>query len=695
MPSNRLPPPITIGTTVLAVAMTASFGMLDWLSYAFSSDAANISTWRPIPGIVAALCLGDRTKFRWKTIFLAIAGALLARLLMHRPMATTVLTQAVVGASIFFTCRIAASYLGKQIDFRTGKQVASFLLIVVCVAIPSGAIEGIGMNMLVGHNVLNTWLNWTICTSLSYAVLTPLVTIFAVQGIENAAVTKRSLVLSSLVIAAVLALTFSQNRVPTLYLIPLALVGTAMFCEIEGAAIGLGLTTLVSLGATAAGYGPANIFNSALPMQLAFMEVFLATLVAVILPVAAALTEQRRLKRELIVALHNATVADRAKSDFLSNMSHEIRTPLTSVIGFSELLANLGNLSEPALGFAQRIHTGAKSLLALVNDILDYSKLDEGKVTLAPEPACPGDIMEDVVNLLAVKSDAKKLALSSNVAWGSQPLSVLIDPQRVRQILLNMAGNAIKFTDSGSVVISACYCENPNAAGWLHFAVTDTGKGIPEERKAELFQRFTQLDNPAGMPQAGAGLGLAICKGLVTAMGGEIGVESIAGSGSTFWFKIPAPLCAARRPPVRAAESENPARAAGRRILVVDDNQTNRILVRLALSEAGLEIIEACSGEEAIAQVNLYPFDIILMDIRMPGMGGTAAMRSIRSAGLQPECPIIAFTAEGDRSQLEALKQAGFDDTLSKPLETKRLREIVTQRLGDLEESIEAAKSVA
>ncbi|MDO9224100.1 MAG: ATP-binding protein [Caulobacter sp.] len=375
-----------------------------------------------------------------------------------------------------------------------------------------------------------------------------------------------------------------------------------------------------------------------------------------------------RLQRRLVAAADRAERADRVKSEFLANMSHEIRTPLTSIVGFSRLLVDQPDLPAESGRFAERILTATRSLLAIVNDVLDFSKLEAGQVTIDPRPVAAATLAEDVASLFESQTRAKGISLDVD-ASPELPELVSVDPDRLRQVLLNLIGNAVKFTAAGGVRVGLSWSE-PDV---LHVEVTDTGEGISEEGRAMLFRRFSQVDGSATRVQGGTGLGLAICQGLVDAMGGEIGVDSVPGKGSRFWFRIAAPQAAAPEPEPEATPRTLGARGAAR-VLVVDDNDANRELVTHLLSGLDLELSLAISGEEAIAAAEAGAFDLILMDIRMPGMGGEAAMKIIRAnGGSNASAPILAFTADADRESAERLREAGFDGHVCKPIDPRAL----------------------
>jgi PAS domain S-box-containing protein len=373
-------------------------------------------------------------------------------------------------------------------------------------------------------------------------------------------------------------------------------------------------------------------------------------------------TDQVAQEEALAAARAQAEAAATIKGEFLANMSHEIRTPLTAVIGFSGLLSQRPELDELSRRFVQRVSSAGQALLAIVNDILDFSKLEAGQVEITPRAVSPLAVAQDALALFAPQADAKGLWLECG-ADGELPTLVMMDHDRVRQVLLNLVGNAVKFTDQGSVRLGVAY---DLEAQILHVRVEDTGVGMNSDQQTKLFQRFSQVDASSTRRHGGTGLGLAICKGLTEAMGGGISVTSAPGGGSVFSFHIAAPLATSLQPEA-VADDEGTMRLDGVRVLVVDDNPVNRELARTVLEQMGAEVGEAASGLAAVSAAAVEPFDCILMDLRMPGLSGEGALQEIRAgAGPNQDVPILAFTADAF-PDLPA-SEHGFDGVISKPI---------------------------
>jgi PAS domain S-box-containing protein len=393
-------------------------------------------------------------------------------------------------------------------------------------------------------------------------------------------------------------------------------------------------------------------------------------------------SERKANEAELMKARQVAEVAAQVKADFLANMSHELRTPLTSIVGFSTLLRDQAGLDRDTARYVQRIVAASQALLTLVNDILDFSKLEAGQVTLKLRSISPRQMLEASVDMLLPQADAKDLKLTLQ-ADESLPERLCVDPDRMRQVLLNLVGNAIKFTERGEVVVTASYDRD---AGLFRCRVRDTGPGIARDQLDRLFVRFSQVDGSTRRSQGGTGLGLAISKALVEAMNGRIGASSTPGEGSCFWFDAPLSEATVGQvaAPTEAADQDVMDAA---RVLIVDDHQTNRDLARAILTPLGCELSEAEDGAVAVDLAETQIFDLILMDVRMPGMDGPSAVRKIRAGeGPNRNVPILAFTADAADEDRDSLMSAGFDDRVLKPVTPGALITSVSKWLAEPDE---------
>jgi signal transduction histidine kinase/CheY-like chemotaxis protein len=392
----------------------------------------------------------------------------------------------------------------------------------------------------------------------------------------------------------------------------------------------------------------------------------------------------QRYRRQVEEARIDALAASKAKSEFLSSMSHEIRTPMNAVLGMADLLLETETSIEQRRYLEVMIANG-NSLLELINGILDLARIESGRLQIEKSDFDLTELIDNTISTFGVSAHNKGLELIARIVPGV-PDRLTGDPLRLRQVLINLIGNAIKFTEQGQIVLEISRDAESKEPGALRFTVSDTGIGIPAAKLNTIFASFTQADSSTTRQYGGTGLGLAIAKRLVGLMGGRIWVDSQVNEGSRFFFTACFELAAQVLPP----NSHLATSLTGHRVLVVDDNSINRLIMHEMISHCGAEVTQAASGEQALTALRQashanQPFKIILLDMRMPMMDGLEVARRIRQEKLSIEMPVLMLSSEDLKPQLPQLKALGLDRYLIKPITRKGVFDAIYRILDDTE----------
>ncbi|MES2127519.1 MAG: response regulator [Pseudomonadota bacterium] len=380
----------------------------------------------------------------------------------------------------------------------------------------------------------------------------------------------------------------------------------------------------------------------------------------------------------LSVAVTEAKAANRAKSVFLATMSHELRTPLNSVIGFSRMMADSGSMSDEEKRNLAIIHRSGQHLLTLINDILELSKIEAGRVTLQNEPVNLQELLQEVMDM--VRARAEQFGLAMALDCSAMPDAVVVDGAKLRQVLLNLMSNAVKFVERGGVTLEVQGHQLAGNRHALRFAVRDTGIGVAKADQARIFEPFVQAEG--GGAKDGTGLGLTISREFVRLMGGSLAVESELGAGSTFFFTIEAEASTCAPPRIASDVLALAPGQTGRRILVVDDIDDGRKLLVGLLAPLGFKVSEVADGESALALIARERPDLVFMDWRMPGLDGLEATRRLRADPTQYQPRVVMLTASAFEEERQEALAAGADAFLRKPIEHDKLFQVLEQQLG-------------
>jgi signal transduction histidine kinase len=667
---------------VLAVALVASQAFSDFLT----RNALGVPTLWPSNALLAGGLLVLNPRRRVILTIIAVIGHVAIDLLVgDGPGRAALYTLVDIGEALLVWW-VTRRFFGGPPRVRTMRQLALLTTLTAPVTLVMAAIAAAVLTLGYGLPFVTVLTDWFLCGVLGMAIVLPAVLVLLDS--EHRRAFQRPWLEQlglGLLVAGLSAVVFHAKGLPAPFLLFPAALLAAFRLGPRGAAQASLIVACVAIPLTVHGlWSPQISTDWSQAHQNRLVQVFVGVLFVTSLATGLALAQQERLRRLLVrreqltrAARARALAANEAKTEFLATMSHEIRTPLNSMLGFSQLLVERQDLPPDVRRQLSLIDSAGTALLTVVNDILDFSRVEAGQVELLFQPTSAAAVLHDAVGIIRPEAENKGLTLEVEVV---DPVGGLhdLDGLRLRQVLLNLLNNAVKFTEAGRIR-ARLTIEPGEIEDRLKFEIIDTGVGIAVEQQGRLFQRFSQIDSSASRPYGGAGLGLAISKALVELMGGKIEVDSALGHGSAFWLELQAPQVEA----YDAGEPRPMAAPGAARILLVDDHPMNREIGAALLTLVGCQVETADNGQQAVAKAARGGFDIILMDIHMPEMDGLAATRAIKAlVGGAGDVPIIAMSADALPQQVERCYAAGMVDHVAKPVQREVLYAKVSRWLA-------------
>jgi signal transduction histidine kinase/ActR/RegA family two-component response regulator len=676
---------------VLLIGFALAYVGAFFFSDQFTRDAQGMPALWPVNAIAAVALL--RLSPRYQAAFWMIS--LTTRLISHRlagdPWAVVLIYTGADSVEVLLASMITRKVTRGRVAIRSVGQALGLIAAVLPLTTVMAAVGASLVCLVTNEPFLGFFASWAICTSLGMAITLPAALVITEP--DRFATYRRPPAIQAglyLLVAGVTATAFFGPRQPMPFMIFPAAMLAAFQLGPKGAGWSAAVVVAVAAPMSVAGFGDHTITPGwSDPDRIRLVQAFVTAMFLTCLAASLSLYREHRLKvlmarRSAVAraARARAQAASQAKSEFLATMSHEIRTPLNSILGFADLLGATEPLTPEGRHKLDLVAGAGQSLVTLVNDILDFSRLEAGGIQLDLHPVSPAALLRETAAIVAPDAQAKGLTL---VVETEAPIETndtafyALDESRLRQVLLNLLNNAVKFTPEGRITARLAVARGDgDGADTLRFEIADTGIGVSPEQQSRLFQRFSQADGSISRSFGGAGLGLAICKALVGLMGGEIGLDSALGQGARFWFALPA--ARAQAPVAVEVEAQ---RETAARVLLVDDHPMNRELGEALLVLAGCEVTVAEDGDEAVRLASEHDFDVILMDIHMPRMDGLAATRAIRAlAGARGLAPIIALTADVMPQQIERCRRAGMVDHIAKPIDRETLYRVVDHWLS-------------
>lgn len=665
----------------LAILFLAVFGTA-WGGIWLTREAGRVASIWAANAIVLSFVLSS-VQARWSGILITGYIANVSANIFAGDQAVLAASLSLCNTLEVLIAGVLIRHLLENVDLTRTRDLAIFFAsAVVAAPLVTATAAAFTISLLAGGSALAVWPVWFAADSLGMLIVTPvLLSIGAVNFGSSLLAFLRPA--SITVFAALIAITlfvFLQSDYPFLFLVLGILVLAAFKLDALGIAISVTVVAAITIGATVEGFGPMQLIKGSTGQRILFLQTFLVASVLLALTVSSILAERRRLELELKLARSVAERANQTKSDFLATVSHEIRTPLHGITGFTQILLNRSDLPKPIARQIGMIEQASFSLQTLVDELLDFSKVEAGRVVLIDRPFSVLIFVDNCVSIARGAANLKSIEIKIEIS-PDVPRYIDGDESRLKQVLLNLLYNAVKFTPDGIIKLIVDVDSTDKKQPLLRFAVKDTGIGIPRDKQAMLFEKFMQVDSSASREFGGAGLGLAICKSLVQLMDGNIGLESEPGRGSTFFFTIPLRRAVGPLP----NPSDNIAyisNTSSAHLLLVEDLPMNQEVAVAMLKTAGHRVDVAEDGFKAIQAVKERRYDAILMDIQMPGMDGIAASKAIRALpGSSKSIPIVALTANVVPSEIARFREAGIDAHVGKPFRRDILLRTIDQIL--------------
>lgn len=668
---------------VLTLTLALAFAACAALAIQWARQTVGVATFWPGTGILMAGLVALPRRFGIACAALCAASQLAINLSVGQALAPSLMfTGLCLGEALLAVWLLHLATPGRVRLTGVVPLLRALVFAVAPAMAASALVAAILFSTILERSFSLFLTDWLISHLLGAGMVFPAVTILLQRGRKgdfDRSRLEQVGVFTLVGLMAVLALQF--NLMTALLLFFPVLMLAAFRLGPKGAAVSALLMATVSFVAVIYQPDPALAQSLTLAERIRYTQLMVATGFLTSLTAAIALADHARLRRLFAARSRTARrgtariAADaRARADFIAAMSHEIRNPLTSIVGFTEVLLRRTDLPEAAHRQLTMVDRAAAALVGVVDDITDLSRLDSAATAPQPRAATPQAIARDALSIISDRARAKGIGLEQTLA-GLVDQPCRVDDLRLRQILLNLLDNALKFTDRGHIRLDVG-ARLDGERLMLRYAVTDTGDGIAPERVGRLFDHYGHADPDRGESWGGSGLGLAVCKRLIELLGGRIGVESIAGRGATFWIEAPAE-------PIAEAPAQPGGGRLDARVLLVDDNPANRELGATVLDLLGCEVTLAEDGAEALDLITKSGFDVVLMDVHMPRMNGLDATRAIRAlAGPAAQTPIIAMTADVLPEQVDRCRAAGMVDHIGKPIRLDDLHAALERWIG-------------